>query len=86
MLSLSLKLALAEILKRLKRETPVVLLDDVFSELDKNHQNRLLVMLDRSMQIIITTTDLEKIGKMALENAKSFMINHAAIKEIQRHE
>ena len=86
MLSLSLKLAIAEMLKRLKREAPVVLLDDVFSELDINHQNRLLTMLDRSMQIIITTTDLEKIGKGALTNAKIFNINHATIRESQLYE
>ena len=83
MLALSLKLAIAEILKRIKRESPVVLLDDVFSELDKNHQNRLLVMLDRTMQIIITTTDLQKIGRNALNNAKVFTINHATIRETQ---
>ncbi len=83
MLALSLKLAIAEILKRVKRESPVVLLDDVFSELDKNHQNRLLLMLDRTMQIIITTTDLQKIGRNALNNAKVFTINHATIRETQ---
>jgi len=83
MLMLSLKLALADMLKTVKKDSPVVLLDDVFSELDKNHQNRLLQMLDKSMQIIITTTDILKIGKNALENAKIFTINHGTIKEIQ---
>ena len=86
MLALSLKLAIAEMLKRLKRESPVVLLDDVFSELDKNHQNRLLLMLDRTMQIIITTTDLQKIGRSALDNAKVFIINNATIRENQAYE
>ena len=81
MLFLSIKLALAEMLKRMKQDPPVVLLDDVFSELDKNHQNRLLNMLDKSMQIIITTTDVLKIGKLALENSKIFTINHGTIKE-----
>ncbi len=81
MLSLSLKLALAEMLRNKKGESPVVLLDDVFSELDKNHQNRLLRMLDRSMQIIITTTDIIKIGEQALANSKIFMIDHGSIKE-----
>ncbi|MBP5342555.1 DNA replication/repair protein RecF [bacterium] len=83
MLSLSIKLALADMLKTMKNEAPVLLLDDVFSELDKNHQNRLLTMLDKSMQIIITTTDIYKIGKLALDNAKVFMINHGAVKEAQ---
>lgn len=81
MLALSIKLALAEILKKLKQETPIVLLDDVFSELDKNHQNRLLKMLDKSMQIIITTTDLYKISKESLNNSKVFTIKNSSIKE-----
>ncbi len=81
MLALSIKLALAEILKKLKQETPVVLLDDVFSELDKNHQNRLLKMLDKSMQIVITTTDLYKISKESLNNSKVFTIKNSSIKE-----
>lgn len=84
MLSLSIKLALATMIFEIKNEAPVVLLDDVFSELDKNHQKRLLSMLDSQMQIIITTTDLEKIGKDALANAKVFEINNNHIKEIQQ--
>lgn len=85
MLSLSIKLALADMLKNMKGESPVVLLDDVFSELDKNHQNRLLSVLDKSMQIIITTTDILKLGKLALDNAKVFMINHGTVKEIENN-
>ena len=69
----------------MKGESPVVLLDDVFSELDKNHQNRLLSVLDKSMQIIITTTDILKLGKLALDNAKVFMINHGTVKEIENN-
>ncbi len=81
MLALSIKLALAEMIERMKREAPVLLLDDVFSELDKNHQNRLLSMLSKSMQTIITTTDILKIGKSALENAKIFTVTDGRIKE-----
>ena len=83
MLLLSIKLALADMLKNMKTETPVLLLDDVFSELDKNHQNRLLSVVDKTMQIIITTTDIYKIGKLALDNTKVFMINHGTVKETQ---
>ena len=83
MLSLSIKLALAEMLKNMKQDPPVVLLDDVFSELDKNHQNRLLRMLDKSMQIVITTTDVLKIGKLALDNSKIFTVNHGTLKETE---
>lgn len=82
-LSLSIKLALADIIYSLKKESPVILLDDVFSELDKNHQNRLLKCLNKTMQIIITTTDIYKIGKEALIGAKIYSINNNSLKEIK---
>ena len=67
----------------MKGEAPVVLLDDVLSELDINHQNRLLSMLDRSMQIIITTTDILKINSSSIKNAKLFKVEDKHVKEIQ---
>ena len=81
MLLLSLKLALIEIIKNARKDNPILLLDDVFSELDKNHQNRLLSMLDSNIQVIITTTDLIKIGSEALNNSKIFTINNGSITE-----
>lgn len=51
---LSVKLATVQIIKETLKETPVVLLDDVFSELDVGRQLSLLSML-KDMQIIITT-------------------------------
>ena len=83
MLSLSIKIALSRMIKDMKREAPVVLLDDVLSELDINHQNRLLSMLDRSMQIIITTTDILKINQSSIKNAKLFKVEDKHAKEIQ---
>jgi DNA replication and repair protein RecF len=51
---LSVKLATVQIIKETLKEMPVVLLDDVFSELDLTRQTALLAML-KDMQIIITT-------------------------------
>lgn len=83
MLSLSIKLALARIIYNLKSEAPIVLLDDVLSELDINHQNRLLSMLDKKMQIIITTTDVTKIKDSFIKDAKIFNVVKGSVKEIQ---
>jgi len=41
-------------------ERPVLLLDDIFSELDENNRNLVLGLLDKQ-QTIITTTDLDQI-------------------------
>lgn len=81
MLTLSIKLALAEMIEKEKKEAPIVLLDDVFSELDKNHQNRLLSMLTSTMQILITTTDVAKIGKSVMSDAKIFNVTKGKVKE-----
>ena len=45
-------------LKRNVKDTPVLLLDDVLSELDKNRQNYLLNSID-NIQTIITCTGLD---------------------------
>ncbi len=62
--ALSLKLAELENMFNLNGEYPILLLDDVFSELDIDRQNRLLKFVDRT-QTFITCTDERKIdGKL----------------------
>ena len=53
---LSLKLAEIEILKEEIQESPVLLLDDVFSELDENRRNFLKAYI-KDIQVFITSTD-----------------------------
>ena len=55
-MALSLKLAEVQYLARLAGETPVLLLDDVLSELDLNRQTRLLSLLDEHVQTFVTST------------------------------
>ena len=57
--ALSLKLAELEIFKELTGDYPVLLLDDVLSELDLSRQKRLLDFCDR-VQIILTATHLDE--------------------------
>ncbi len=54
---LSLKLAQIEMIKAVVGEPPILMLDDVMSELDSNRQIRLLKEIKRT-QTILTTTDL----------------------------
>lgn len=56
--ALSLKLAEIEIVKKVTGHTPVLLLDDVLSELDSNRQNDLLGTIG-DIQTIITCTGLD---------------------------
>ena len=57
--ALSLKLAEIELVKRIIGDTPILLLDDVLSELDKNRQNYLLDSI-HDIQTVITCTGLDE--------------------------
>ena len=57
--ALSLKLSEIELVKKLTKDTPILLLDDVLSELDSNRQNYLLSSI-KDIQTIITCTGLEE--------------------------
>ena len=57
--ALSLKLAEIELVKQITGDKPVLLLDDVLSELDSNRQNYLLNSI-RDVQTIITCTGLDE--------------------------
>ena len=56
--ALSLKLAEIELVKITTGDTPILLLDDVLSELDKNRQNYLLDSI-KDIQTLITCTGLD---------------------------
>ncbi|MBR1890466.1 MAG: DNA replication/repair protein RecF [Clostridia bacterium] len=68
---LSLKLAELENMFDLNGEYPILLLDDVFSELDLDRQRRLLKFVDRT-QTFITCTDEKKVDGTLfyIENGK----------------
>ena len=57
--ALSLKLSEIELVKQIIKDTPVLLLDDVLSELDKNRQNYLLDSI-HDIQTLITCTGLDE--------------------------
>ena len=60
--ALSLKLAEIEIVRRRVHDTPILLLDDVLSELDSSRQNYLLESI-HDIQTFITCTGLEEFVK-----------------------
>jgi DNA replication and repair protein RecF len=65
-IAIALKLAQARLLQLEFSSSPLLLIDDVFGELDSNRRNRLLAALPPQSQRIITTTSLEWVaGKPA---------------------
>ena len=57
--ALSLKLSEIELVKKIINDTPILLLDDVLSELDKHRQNYLLESI-HDIQTVITCTGLDE--------------------------
>ena len=80
--AISLKLAELYILKEKINETPVLLLDDVFSELDENRQ-KLLVSNLKDIQTIITCTGIKKNIFDLLNPDKIFQVKNGSIKNIK---
>jgi len=60
---LALKLSELEFIEKTKKEKPVLLLDDIFSELDKKHQQAVLETIDNQQTTITTTASLEFLEK-----------------------
>lgn len=76
---LIMKFAELELYKDKKGEYPILLLDDIFSELDIEKKNAIVEYLDKNIQVIITSTDLNDIDKKLIENAKIFKITNGTI-------
>ena len=79
---LSLKLAEINYLKEKTGTYPVLLLDDVLSELDKNRQLKLLDAINENVQTFITTPSISDIKEDLLKKAKVFKIDDGNISEI----
>lgn len=76
--ALSLKLAEIELVKEIIGDTPVLLLDDVLSELDSDRQNHLLEKL-KGIQTIITCTGLDDFIENNVKVDKVFEIQDGEI-------
>ena len=71
--ALSLKLAEIEILRQTVKEEPILLLDDVLSELDRSRQNYLLESIE-NIQTIVTCTGLEEFVNNRLKINKIYKV------------
>ncbi len=76
--ALSLKLSEIELVKRITKDTPILLLDDVLSELDNNRQNYLLNSIG-DIQTIITCTGLEEFVNNRFEINRVFKVTDGVV-------
>lgn len=76
---LSLKLSEIFIFKEITGDYPILLLDDIFSELDITKRNRLVKYILSDVQTIITTTDLNMLDSSLVKKAKIFKISNGKL-------
>jgi DNA replication and repair protein RecF len=72
--ALSLKLAELELMHEEIGEYPLLLLDDVLSELDQTRQTQLIETFQSRVQTFITTTGLESVNMSRLKDASIFHV------------
>ena len=77
-LVLSIKLAEIELMENITTESPILLLDDVMSELDNTRQLKLLETISQSIQTFITTTSLDHLQNLP-ENLSIFAIQDGQV-------
>jgi len=77
--ALALKLAEVEFIKEKKEEYPVLLLDDVMSELDENRRQQLLKFITGKVQTFITLNDKKLVDNLV--ESKFFKVEKGIIKE-----
>lgn len=78
---LALKLGLAQIIYQTQNEYPILLLDDVFSELDDQRKQQLISHLPKSMQIFITTTERPDASWFQGRSVHFYQVKNGVLKE-----
>ena len=72
--ALSTKLAEVILMKQSTGETPVLLLDDVMSELDAHRRQQVINIVDQAGQAVLTTTDWEDFSSDFRQRARLFSV------------
>ena len=76
---LALKLAEIDVFRKITGDKPILLLDDIFSELDIGKRNKLVKFLNDDVQTIMTTTDLSEIDNELVSIANVYEIENGQI-------
>lgn len=79
--ALAVKLAEIDLMKKETGEYPILLLDDVLSELDTHRQTHLLKTIQNRVQTFITTPSLNDVAKQLIKEPKVFAIKAGQLTE-----
>jgi DNA replication and repair protein RecF len=80
--ALSTKLAEVTLMKQSTGEMPVLLLDDVMSELDASRRSHVIDIVNQAGQALLTTTDWNDYSPDFLQRAKLFSVEAGQLEEI----
>ncbi len=75
------KFALISIFESINSDLPILILDDLFSELDVEKINNILKLIDSRLQVFITTTEIDNVDSNIIEKSKLFLVENGLIKE-----
>lgn len=78
---ISYKLSEIEFYKEKNDDDPILILDDLFSELDNQKINNLLKILDKNVQTFITTTNIDIVDEKIKKESKKIYVYNGTIKE-----
>ncbi len=81
--ALSLKLAEIDLIYAEIGEYPILLLDDVLSELDDYRQSHLLETIQSRVQTFVTTTSISGLHQSVLNEACIYDVTQGAIKRLE---
>lgn len=81
---IALKCALVEVIEEITGEKPILLLDDVFSELDAQRRKALFTTLHRNTQTLISTTDLHHVSDWLHDSVSVYTVTDGHIEERNR--
>lgn len=81
--ALSIKMAELELIHNKIGEYPILLLDDVLSELDDYRQSHLLNTIQGKVQTFVTTTSVDGIDHKTLREASTYMVEKGVIQKLK---
>lgn len=79
--ALAVKLAEIELMKQQTNEYPLLLLDDVLSELDNDRQTHLLTAIQDKVQTFLTTTSLSGVARQLINQPAIYHIQQGQVSE-----
>lgn len=81
--ALALRLAEAAYLREVLADDPVVLLDDVLSELDARRRQGVLNFLDQFQQVIVTTAEPDRVSEVLAAAAGRFIVQGGTLSRFE---